>query len=146
MKTVSGPTTLSRRSLLRLAAATTAASAAGSTSLAFAASEKPAFPSKPVRVIVPFAAGGATDVLARSVCDKLGAQLCQPAIVDNRPGAGGLLACDAVAKAAADGHTLTLGTTSTMLSNQFVFKKLPYEPQKDLVPVSRICCPQRQAG
>ena len=139
MKTVSGPTTLSRRSLLRLAAATTAASAAGSTSLAFAASEKPAFPSKPVRVIVPFAAGGATDVLARSVCDKLGAQLGQPAIVDNRPGAGGLLACDAVAKAAADGHTLTLGTTSTMLSNQFMFKKLPYEPQKDLVPVSRIC-------
>ena len=116
-----------------------AASAAGTTHWALASGDKPAFPSKPLRVIVPFAAGGATDVLARAVCDKLGQQLGQPSIVDNRPGAAGLLACDAVAKAAPDGHTLTLGTTSTMLSNQFMFKKLAYDPQKDLVPVVRIC-------
>ncbi|MGF6211065.1 Bug family tripartite tricarboxylate transporter substrate binding protein [Comamonas sp. 4034] len=138
MKTESGQPfpSLSRRQLLRLA---TAASAAGTTSWTLASGDKPAFPTKPVRVIVPFAAGGATDVLARAVCDKLGQQIGQPSIVDNRPGAAGLLACDAVAKAAPDGHTLTLGTTSTMLSNQFMFKKLSYDPQKDLVPVVRIC-------
>ena len=138
MKTESGHPfpSLSRRQLLRLA---TAASAAGTTSWTLASGDKPAFPTKPVRVIVPFAAGGATDVLARAVCDKLGQQIGQPSIVDNRPGAAGLLACDAVAKAAPDGHTLTLGTTSTMLSNQFMFKKLAYDPQKDLVPVVRIC-------
>ncbi|UBB18414.1 Bug family tripartite tricarboxylate transporter substrate binding protein [Comamonas odontotermitis] len=138
MKTESGQPfpSLSRRQLLRLA---TAASAAGATSWTLASGDKPAFPTKPVRVIVPFAAGGATDVLARAVCDKLGQQIGQPSIVDNRPGAAGLLACDAVAKAAPDGHTLTLGTTSTMLSNQFMFKKLSYDPQKDLVPVVRIC-------
>ena len=138
MKTESGHPfpSLSRRQLLRLA---TAASAAGTTSWTLASGDKPAFPTKPVRIIVPFAAGGATDVLARAVCDKLGQQIGQPSIVDNRPGAAGLLACDAVAKAAPDGHTLTLGTTSTMLSNQFMFKKLSYDPQKDLVPVVRIC-------
>ncbi|WP_395026201.1 Bug family tripartite tricarboxylate transporter substrate binding protein [Comamonas odontotermitis] len=138
MKTESGHPfpSLSRRQLLRLA---TVASAAGTTNWALASGDKPAFPTKPVRVIVPFAAGGATDVLARAVCDKLGQQIGQPSIVDNRPGAAGLLACDAVAKAAPDGHTLTLGTTSTMLSNQFMFKKLSYDPQKDLVPVVRIC-------
>jgi len=138
LKTESGHPfpSLSRRQLLRLA---TAASAAGTTSWTLASGDKPAFPTKPVRVIVPFAAGGATDVLARAVCDKLGQQIGQPSIVDNRPGAAGLLACDAVAKAAPDGHTLTLGTTSTMLSNQFMFKKLSYDPQKDLVPVVRIC-------
>lgn len=138
MKTESGRLSpiLNRRQLLRMAAA---ASAAGTTHWALASGDKPAFPSKPLRVIVPFAAGGATDVLARAVCDKLGQQLGQPSIVDNRPGAAGLLACDAVAKAAPDGHTLTLGTTSTMLSNQFMFKKLAYDPQKDLVPVVRIC-------
>lgn len=138
MKTESGHPhpSLNRRQLLRMAAA---ASAASTTGWALASGEKTAFPTKPVRVIVPFAAGGATDVLARAVCDKLGQQLGQPSIVDNRPGAAGLLACDAVAKAAPDGHTLTLGTTSTMLSNQFMFKKLPYDAQKDLVPVVRIC-------
>lgn len=136
MQNVAPAFALKRRTLLRL---TAAAAASGSASLSFAAGEKTNFPTKAVRVVVPFAPGGATDVLARSVCDKLSQQLGQPAIVDNRPGAGGLLACDAVAKAAADGHTLTLGTTSTMLSNQFMFKKLPYDPQKDLVPVARIC-------
>ncbi|MEG1281294.1 MAG: tripartite tricarboxylate transporter substrate binding protein [Comamonas sp.] len=132
-------TPISRRHLLRVAAATAATASVGSSNFAFAAGDKAPFPSKAMRITVPFSAGGATDVLARAVCDKLGQQLGQPAIVDNRPGAAGLLACDAVAKAAADGHTLTLGTTSTMLSNQFMFKKVPYNPQKDLVPIVRIC-------
>ena len=129
------PTTVNRRTLIRMAAA---CAAAGSP-LAYASGDKASFPSKPLRVTVPFAAGGATDVLARAVCEKLGAGLGQPAIVDNRPGAAGLLACDVVAKATADGHTMTLGTTSTMLSNQFMFKKMGYDPQKDLVPVTRVC-------
>ena len=128
------PHALSRRAVLRLAATSAAIG-----TLPWARASDKTFPSKPLRFIVPFAAGGATDVLTRTVCDKLSTQMSQPSIVDNRPGAGGLLACDAVAKAAADGHTLTLGTTSTMLSNQFMFKKVPYDPQKDLVPVSRIC-------
>ncbi len=142
MKTSRNPTfpaSLRRRHMLRLAVASAAASGLPLASVAHAASDKAAFPTKALRVVVPFAPGGATDVLARSVSDRLGQQLGQPAIVDNRPGAAGLLACDAVAKAAADGHTLTLGTTSTMLSNQFMFKKLSYDPQKDLVPVMRIC-------
>jgi tripartite-type tricarboxylate transporter receptor subunit TctC len=126
--------------MLRLAVASAAAaSGLPLATVARAASDKASFPAKPVRVIVPFAPGGATDVLARGDSDRLGQPLGQPAIVDNRPGAAGLLACDAVAKAAADGHTLTLGTTSTMLSNQFMFKKMAYDPQKDMVPVVRIC-------
>ncbi|MEJ5149348.1 Bug family tripartite tricarboxylate transporter substrate binding protein [Comamonas sp. MYb396] len=134
------PKPLRRRQVLRLALANAAAaSGLPLATVARAASDKASFPTKPLRVIVPFAPGGATDVLARSVSDRLGQQMGQPAIVDNRPGAAGLLACDAVAKAAADGHTLTLGTTSTMLSNQFMFKKMAYDPQKDMVPVVRIC-------
>ena len=133
------PSSISRRQLLRAAAASAATAGLGASPLAFASGDKAAFPSKALRITVPFSAGGATDVLARAVCDKLGQQLGQPAIVDNRPGAAGILACDVVAKAAPDGHTLTLGTTSTMLSNQFMFKKVPYQPQKDLVPVVRIC-------
>ncbi len=132
-------TPISRRHLLRIAAASATTAGLAASPLAFASGDKAAFPSKALRITVPFSAGGATDVLARSVCDKLGQQLGQPAIVDNRPGAAGILACDAVAKATPDGHTLTLGTTSTMLSNQFMFKKVPYQPQKDLVPVVRIC-------
>ncbi len=139
-RTQPSPTPLRRRQMLRLAVASAAAaSGLPLATVARAASDKASFPAKPVRVIVPFAPGGATDVLARGVSDRLGQQLGQPAIVDNRPGAAGLLACDAVAKAAADGHTLTLGTTSTMLSNQFMFKKMAYDPQKDMVPVVRIC-------
>ena len=67
------------------------------------------FPSKPIRVIVPFAAGGGTDVLARVLGEKMGASLGQPIVVDNKPGAGGIIGTDAMAKAPADGHTIMLG-------------------------------------
>ena len=67
------------------------------------------FPSKPIRVIVPFAAGGGTDVLARVLGEKMGAGLGQPIVVDNKPGAGGIIGTDAMAKSPADGHTVMLG-------------------------------------
>ena len=97
------------------------------------------FATKPVRLIVPFAAGGATDVMARAMGEAIGKDLGQPVVVDNKPGAAGIIACDALAKAPPDGHTWMLGTTSTMLTNRFLYKKLPYDPIKDLAWVGRVC-------
>ncbi|WP_455554838.1 Bug family tripartite tricarboxylate transporter substrate binding protein [Comamonas sp.] len=97
------------------------------------------FPSKPVRIVVPFAPGGATDVLARTAGNSLAAYLKQPVIVENRPGGGGLIGGDVIAKAAPDGYNIYLGTTSTVQSMQFLFKKMPFDPQKDFAPISRIC-------
>ncbi len=97
-----------------------------------------AFPSKPIRIVVPFPAGGATDALARVLADKLSPRLGQPVLVDNKPGAGGNLGTDLVAKAPPDGHTVVLGLTGSMLTNQFLFDKMPYDPRKDLSLVSLI--------
>ncbi len=94
------------------------------------------FPNKPVRIVVPFGAGGATDIMARTLGDKLSAKWGQPVVVDNRPGAAGIAGSDAVAKAAPDGYTLLLSLTTSMLNNQFLFEKLPYNPQRDFAWVS----------
>lgn len=94
-----------------------------------------AYPSKPVRIIVPFAAGGATDVLARIVGASLGERLGQPVIVENRLGANGSIGSEAVAKAAPDGHTLLMGTIATHSIQPAMGMKLPYNPEKDFVPV-----------
>ncbi len=96
------------------------------------------FPSKPVRIVVPFAPGGATDILARLLGEKLAPRLGQPVIIDNKAGAAGILGTDAVAKAAPDGHTLVLGLSSSLLTNQFLYEKLPFNVQRDLVLVSQI--------
>lgn len=95
------------------------------------------FPSKPVRLIVPFAAGGGGDVLARTLADKLKVRLNQPVVVDNRPGAGGIIGSEVVAKAPADGYTLLLNTPNLIMTRHMV-ARLPYDPIADLVPVAEV--------
>lgn len=97
-----------------------------------------AFPVKPVRVIVPFPPGGATDALARLLGEKLSVSFGQPVIVENKAGAAGIIGTDAVAKAAPDGHTLVLGLSNSLLTNKFLYAKLPYDAQKDLALVYQI--------
>ena len=93
------------------------------------------FPSKPIRIIVPFAAGGATDVLARVIGAPLGEKLGQPVIVENRLGANGSIGSDAVAKSAPDGSTLLMGTIATHSIQPALGMKLPYSPSNDFAPV-----------
>ncbi|BCN40390.1 hypothetical protein ALDI51_37090 [Alicycliphilus denitrificans] len=93
---------------------------------------------RPIKLVVPYSPGGATDILARSLAESMSQQLKLPVIVDNRPGAAGNIGVDAVAKAPADGHTLSLALSSNLMINQFLFKKLPYNPQKDLGLVAKI--------
>lgn len=96
-----------------------------------------AWPSKPITLVVPFPAGGTTDVLARALADKLQASLGQPVIVESKPGAGATLGADYVAKSRADGHTLLVGAVHHTIASS-VYKKLPYDFQKDFVPVTTI--------
>ena len=95
------------------------------------------FPSKPVRIVVGFAAGGPADVLARIYADKLGAQWGQSVVVDNRAGAGGNLGSEIVAKAPPDGHTLVLAPSSHV-TNGALYGKLPYDPIRDFTPISQV--------
>jgi tripartite-type tricarboxylate transporter receptor subunit TctC len=95
-----------------------------------------AYPSRPVTVVVPLAAGGGTDLLARLVTQRLEKRLGKPFLVENRPGAGTTLAAMSVARAAPDGYTLLQASSSTMAINVTVFKQLPYQPLKDLTPVA----------
>jgi tripartite-type tricarboxylate transporter receptor subunit TctC len=92
------------------------------------------YPNKPVRIVVPFPAGGPTDVVTRSLADKLGNQLGQPVVVENRPGAGGAIGADFVAKSAPDGYTLVMATTSTHSIGPYL-AKVPYDPEKDFTPI-----------
>jgi len=96
------------------------------------------WPSKPIKWIVPFAPGGTTDILARTISEKLAIALGQPVIVENKPGAGGGLGADFVAKAAPDGYTILGGTISTNAINASLYKDLPYDPVKDFVPITLI--------
>ena len=105
---------------------------------ALAQAGKPAWPAKPIRVVVPFNAGGATDIIARTIGEVLAKRLGQPVVIDNRGGAAGILGTEAVAKAAPDGHTLLLSLSTSMLINQFLYTKLPYNPQKDIALISQI--------
>ena len=93
------------------------------------------YPSRPVRIIVPFAPGGVTDVMARLLAQKLSESLGKEFFVDNRPGAGGNIGIGATAQAAADGYTIAL-TSSSYVVNPALNKKVPYDPEKDLVPVT----------
>jgi len=94
------------------------------------------YPNRPVRIIVPFAPGGSTDVVARILADKLGAELKQNFIVDNRAGASGNIGADAVAKAPADGYMLLMGTTGVLSINAHLFKDMAYDPAKDFAPIA----------
>ena len=94
------------------------------------------YPSKPVRIIVPFPSGGPSDVQARVIGQKLSDTWGQAVIVDNRPGANTIIGAEAVAKATPDGHTLLLAIDSTLVMNQSLYSKLPYDPIKDFVPIT----------
>jgi tripartite-type tricarboxylate transporter receptor subunit TctC len=94
-----------------------------------------AWPNKPVRVVVPFAPGGTTDILARALAPELGKAFVQTFIIDNKPGAGGNLGADIVAKAPPDGYTLLMGTVGTHAINASLYPKMPFDPVKDFVPI-----------
>lgn len=96
------------------------------------------YPNKAIHIVVPFAPGGSTDVLARRVGDKLAAALGQPVVVDNRAGAGGVLGADFVAKSAPDGYTLLAGVTGSNAIAQALYAKLPYDVIKDFAPLSTL--------
>jgi tripartite-type tricarboxylate transporter receptor subunit TctC len=96
------------------------------------------FPSKPVHIIVGFAAGGGNDIIARVVAPKMSEGLGQPVIIENRPGAQNIIAAEYVAKATPDGYTLLMGPSGAMTMNPAIYSKLPYSPLKDFVPISMI--------
>ena len=96
------------------------------------------YPNKPIRLIVPFPAGGSTDIVGRIVAQKLSERLGQTVIVENRAGAGGTIGADAAAKAPADGYTLSIGTTSTHAVAAGAYSKLAYNPVRDFVPISLV--------
>ncbi|WOP16673.1 tripartite tricarboxylate transporter substrate binding protein BugE [Ottowia sp. SB7-C50] len=121
---------MQRRHLIALAA-TVATFTAGS---AFAQ----AWPAKPIRLIVPFAAGGTTDIIARVVAEPLGRELGQPVVVDNKGGAGGAIGATEAARAAADGYTLSVATVSTTAANPAINPKIQYDPVGDFMPVINI--------
>ncbi|WP_404301439.1 Bug family tripartite tricarboxylate transporter substrate binding protein [Alicycliphilus denitrificans] len=96
------------------------------------------WPTKPVRIVVPFAAGGTTDILARAIAPELGKVFGQQFIVDNRGGAGGNIGAELVAKAPGDGYTLLMGTVGTHGINRALYKQLPYDPIKDFAPITLV--------
>jgi len=116
--------TFARRSLLAMACALLTTGLHAQT-----------YPAKPIKIIVPFPAGGGTDIIAREVTQKVTTATGWIFVVENKPGAGGNIGVDAVAKSPADGHTLVLGQTSNLAINPTLYAKLPYDPVKDLTPI-----------
>ncbi|KWT66134.1 MULTISPECIES: tripartite tricarboxylate transporter substrate binding protein [unclassified Variovorax] len=104
--------------------------------MASAVHAEPGYPSKPIRLVVPFAPGGSTDVLARLLAEALRPELGQPVIVENRAGAGGNIGGDFVAKAAPDGYTLLIAAAGPTVINPSLYARMPYDPAKDLRPVT----------
>jgi tripartite-type tricarboxylate transporter receptor subunit TctC len=97
-----------------------------------------AFPTKPVRIVVAYPAGGGIDVMARQIAAKLSGPWGQPVVVENKPGANTIIAADAVAKAAPDGHTILFTTDATFSINPHLYAKLPYDAQRDFIPVTML--------
>lgn len=115
--------------------------AAGMAALALGtaqAAPSEAFPTKMVRIVVPFTAGGLADVLARGLAQELGARWSQPVIIENRPGANTIIAAEYVARSRADGYTLLMANDPTLSSNQYLYRKLPYDPVKSFTPVAGV--------
>ena len=100
------------------------------------------WPSRSVRIVVPFAAGGTTDVAARIIAQQLQQSTGQPFVVDNRPGASGMIGSEYVARSTPDGYTLVMGSSSTKGSTKYLYSKLPYDPVRDFTPVSLVATSQ----
>ena len=111
---------------------------AAAGALPLAAQAQASWPTKPVRIVVPFAAGGTTDILARAVAQELTKAFGQSFVVDNKPGAGGNIGADFVAKSPPDGYTLVMGTVGTHSINGALYSKMPYDMVKDFAPVGHI--------
>jgi tripartite-type tricarboxylate transporter receptor subunit TctC len=124
--------------LLALLVATAAHAQAASTGSepALSLPKGQAYPSRPIRLIVPFPPGGSTDILARALAQKLAESLAQAVVIDNRPGAGGSIGAEAASRAAPDGHTLMMGHLGTLAVNPAIYKNLRYDPVKSFAPVS----------
>jgi tripartite-type tricarboxylate transporter receptor subunit TctC len=120
--------TFGRRAFARLLIACTAVISLGASAQTF--------PSKPIRLIVPFAPGGNVDITARAIAPGLGEALGQPIVVENRPGAGGIIGAEAVVKSAPDGYTLMMGSNSTVSVAPALYPKAPYNPVRDFAPIS----------
>ena len=131
------PVAIRRRHLLQMALGAVATGTLPSPSLA-----QTGYPERPVKLVVPFPAGGAGDTLARTLADSLSQRLGQPVVVDNRPGVGGNLGTDFVAKSAPDGHTLLLASPISVTQAVALYKRLPYNPVTDLSMVSDIALPR----
>jgi tripartite-type tricarboxylate transporter receptor subunit TctC len=98
--------------------------------------ELPRYPSRPIHIVVPFPAGGPADLVARIIGQKMGERLGRPVVIDNRPGGNTIIGAQAVARAAPDGYTLLMAIDSTLVMNQFLYKKLPYDPLEDFAPIA----------
>ena len=127
---------LRTRPTRRFLLASAAAVLVGTTPLSVLA--QAAWPTKPVKIVVPFPPGGTTDILARVVANELGKAFGQPFVVDNRAGAGGNIGADIVAKAAPDGYTLLMGTVGTHGINKALYSKMSFDPVKDFAPVTLV--------
>ena len=125
-----------RRFGLSLIGAVSLASTMGFGLLASSSAMAQAYPNKPIRLVVTFPTGGAPDILARLFSEK--AQLGQPVVIDNKPGAGGNIGSDIVAKAPGDGHTIVMGTVGTHSINGALYEKMPYDMVKNFTPISLI--------
>ena len=106
--------------------------------IAFGASAQTSWPTKPVKIVVPFAPGGTTDILARAVAPELTRAFGQQFVVENRAGAGGNLGAEVVAKSPADGYTLLMGTVGTHGINKALYERMPFDPQKDFAPITLV--------
>lgn len=120
----------------RRAVLATAAALACANLLGWPAAQAQDYPARPITFVVPFAAGSATDQLARALGQSVTAQTGQAVVVDNKGGASGMIAAQQVAKAPADGYTVLITTNTTQAANQHLYRKLPYDPVKDLAPIT----------
>ena len=123
------PLTLNRRTFLQ-------SSAAAGVFVASGAQAQSAWPDRPVKIVVPYPAGGSTDVLARILAEHLKETFGQPFMIENRPGAGGNIGIAAVTTSAPDGYTLGAATVGHFAINQFLYKSMPFDPERDMVPAS----------
>jgi tripartite-type tricarboxylate transporter receptor subunit TctC len=125
-------------SIPRRLATVTVSLAVLALALPVSAQTQGAWPTKPVRIVVPFAAGGTTDILARSLAPELSKAFGQQFVVENRAGAGGNIGADIVAKSAPDGYTLLMGTVGTHGINKSLYGKMPFDPQRDFAPITLV--------